>query len=150
MCWPWLAHLHIEDSIVRALGRECMILRIGIDIVQVERISHIVDRWGERFLRRVYTPAELRACRNRLPSLAARFAAKEAVLKALGTGLSRGITWRDVEVAGSGQAPQVRLYGQALAWAREQGIHQWTLSLSHDGGIAVAVAVGFGATPDVA
>ncbi len=126
-----------------------MIVRVGIDIVQVERIAHIVDRWGERFLQRVYTPEELRACQERLSSLAARFAAKEAVLKALGTGLAYGITWHDIEIAGRGQVPQVRLYGQALVYAQKQGIQQWTLSLSHDGGMAVAVAIGIGPGPDV-
>lgn len=121
-----------------------MTVRIGVDIVDVARLERVIARWGQRFLERVYTPGELEACRGRLSSLAARFAAKEAVLKALGTGLARGITWHDVEILGSGTVPQLRLHGEALVCAQEQGLQQWTLSLSHDGGIAIAVAVGLG------
>ncbi|MXY36214.1 MAG: holo-[acyl-carrier-protein] synthase, partial [Dehalococcoidia bacterium] len=69
----------------------------GIDIIEIARVRAVLDRHGERFLRRVYTEDEVRHCRGRVPELAARFAAKEAVMKALGTGI-RGVGWRDIEI----------------------------------------------------
>ena len=73
-----------------------MNLRVGVDIVSVERFERARQRWGHRFLRRVFTEAELQECQGRIQSLAARFAAKEAVMKVLGTGYSNGICWRDI------------------------------------------------------
>lgn len=116
-------------------------------MVAVDRIAQAVDRLGVRFLRRVYTEAEARTClarRQRAACLAARFAAKEAVMKALGCGLGP-VGWRDIEVQrGPGGRPQVRLEGAAARLANEKGVERIHLSLSHDGGIAIACAVAWG------
>lgn len=121
-----------------------MIIRVGVDIVSIERVERALVRWGDRFLTRVFTAREREACRGRVESLAARFAAKEAVLKALGCGLDEGITWQDVEIQGRGTAPRIHLQGEALARAHALGIRAWSISLSHEAGLAVAVAVGYG------
>jgi holo-[acyl-carrier protein] synthase len=113
-----------------------------VDIVEVPRIARVVERWGERFLHRIYTPQEVAFARGQAPSLAARFAAKEAVMKALGTG-ARGVSWKEIEVVrGRGQAPTLRLTGRALAQAQRLGITRFTLSLSHTKDLAIAVVVG--------
>lgn len=125
---------------------------IGIDIVEVHRIEQAVARWGNRFLRRVYTDAELDYCAGRAQSLASRFAAKEAVSKALGTGwapqeshAAGWVDWTEIEVTrqGSGE-PGVLLHGKALARAHELGISGWRLSLSHTHEHAVAMVLGWG------
>ena len=121
-----------------------MFIRVGVDIVSVERVERALARWEDRFLARVYTPREREACRGRAESLAARFAAKEAVLKALGCGLDNGISWQDVEILGRGTEPRVCLHRAASARAREIGIQEWAVSLSHDQGMAIAVVVGYG------
>jgi len=103
-----------------------------------------VDRWGERFLRRVYSDAELAYCRGRIPELAARFAAKEAVSKALGTGM-KGVSWVEMEVLGDRRGkPYVTLYGRALARAKELGLSEWAISLSHTDNAAIALVVATG------
>jgi len=90
---------------------------VGVDIIEIERIEAVLRRHGERFLQRVYTPAERAYCRGRVPELAARFAAKEAVSKALGTGL-RGIAWQEMEILGDERGkPLVNLHGRAKARA---------------------------------
>jgi holo-[acyl-carrier protein] synthase len=120
----------------------------GIDIVEVQRIAEMEREHGDRFLQRCYTPAELAYCNEgrqgrRGERLAVRFAAKEAVLKALGTGWRSGIGWTDVEVVSlpSGK-PTVRLHGKAAEVAAGLGITAWSLSLSHTREYAVASAVG--------
>ena len=116
--------------------------RVGVDIIEIERIQRIVDRWGQRFLRRIYTEAELDLCRNRVPELAARFAGKEAVMKALGTG-RRGLSWRDIEILPNRhRAPLVFLHGRARRRARKLGIGELAISLSHSRDYAVASVVG--------
>jgi holo-[acyl-carrier protein] synthase len=105
-----------------------------------------VERHGERFLSRIYTPAELARYRHRLPELAARFAAKEAVSKALGVGLSfisaYGIGWQEVEILPDALGkPLVHLSGRAQALAEEQGLRRWSISLSHGRDHAVAFVV---------
>ncbi len=120
-----------------------MLIRVGIDIVSIERVQRAVHRWGDRFLNRVFTPREQDECGTRAESLAARFAAKEAVLKALGTGLDAGISWQDVEIVGRGTAPQVVLARAAQERARALGITAWALSLSHEHGMAIAMVVGY-------
>jgi len=125
----------------------------GIDLVEVSRIAAMVDRHGDRFLERVFTPGErayaLESRKRGEERLAARFAAKEAVLKALGTGWRSGIAWTDVEVVSlpSG-APELRLSGRAAEIARERGIERWLLSLSHTSVAAIASAIACGALPD--
>lgn len=121
-----------------------MVMGIGTDIIEIERIKKAVNRYGLRFLKRVYTVAEAELCSSRkdpYPCYAARFAAKEAVLKALGTGLA-GCRWTDVEVCSTiSGAPEVKLTGRASELARASGVIAVLLSLSHDRGRAVAFAV---------
>ncbi|MFC1952531.1 holo-ACP synthase [Chloroflexota bacterium] len=114
----------------------------GIDIIEIARIRRVIDRWGERFLHRVYTEAEIRLCRNRSGPLATRFAAKEAVMKALGTGV-RGVGWREIEILSepSGK-PIVRLYGNAQNKADRLGLDELAVSLSDSRENAIAVVVG--------
>jgi holo-[acyl-carrier protein] synthase len=119
-----------------------MIVGTGVDITEVARIRAAVDRFGERFLNRVFTPAEVRYCVSKVNSaerLAARFAAKEAGMKAIGTGLRHGITWHDVEVVRNpGQRPQLRYSGKAAEFARKLGCKRTHLSLSHTADHAIA------------
>jgi holo-[acyl-carrier protein] synthase len=117
---------------------------VGIDIIEIERIAHTLARFGERFLRRVYTEAEIAYCRGKPARLAARFAAKEAVAKALGVGIfwHEGVYWRDVEVIRDRRGkPGIRLYHSALERARQEGLTHWALSLSHSREYAVAMVV---------
>ncbi len=121
-------------------------LTTGVDLVSIPRIQRVLDAHGERFLARVYTPAEVFWCRNRIPELAARFAAKEAVAKALGVGmriLSRdGIGFRDVEVVPDPRGkPLVVLHDRAAERAGELGLREWAISLSHEREMAVAFVV---------
>lgn len=121
----------------------------GIDLVDTGRIGEMLDHHEQRFLARCFTDAERAYCdgnpRRRLEHLAGRFAAKEAVLKVLGTGWSGGIAWTDVEVVRTDAGrPTVRLTGQAEAVARDLGIEQWYLSISHIETHAVASAIGVG------
>ncbi|MEW6440752.1 MAG: holo-ACP synthase [bacterium] len=123
-----------------------MIRGIGVDVVEVDRIARILGGNGhERFLARVYTSAELQYCvgkARRTEHLAARFAAKEAVFKALGTGWSGGIGWKDVEVRNEATGlPRVFLHGKALEVFRERGGGKLLLSISHTSRVAVAHAV---------
>ncbi len=122
-----------------------MIRGIGVDIVQLSRIRDLLDRNGPRFLARVLTEGERAYCArlvDPVPSIASRFAAKEAVLKALGTGWSQGIRWQDVEVIrGEYGPPSIALHGAADEIARKAGVGQVHISLTHDSGAAVAVAV---------
>ena len=114
----------------------------GIDIIEIGRIRRVAETYGQRFIGRIYTDREAAYCRGRAPQLAARFAAKEAVMKALGTGV-RGVRWRDVEVVRRrGQAPTIRLHGTALARAELLGIDHLAVSLSHSREYAVASVVG--------
>jgi holo-[acyl-carrier protein] synthase len=123
-----------------------VIVSVGVDVAEVERIERAVDhaRWGERFRRRVFTAGEIEYCTRRkrhAESFAARWAAKEAVMKALGTGF-RGISFAEVEVVRQrGAAPQIRLHARARARADALGITHWHLSLTHGGGQAVAFVV---------
>ena len=119
-----------------------MDITVGVDIVEIERIATAVARWGDRFLKRVYTQGELAYCRGRAERLAARFAAKEAVMKALGTGL-RGVGWREVEVVRPrGEAPTIVLHGRAVVRAQALGVQGLAVSLSHSRDYAVASVVG--------
>ena len=114
----------------------------GVDIIEIERVKRVYAQYGDRFLRRIYTDAEAAYCRGRAPQLASRFAAKEAVMKLLGTGV-RGVRWRDIEVVrGRGQAPHIRLSGTAAARAERIGLTDIALSLSHSREFAVASVVG--------
>ncbi len=116
--------------------------KTGVDIIEIERIEETICRWGSRFLNRIYTPAELDYCRNRVPELAVRFAGKEAAMKALGTG-REGVSWRDIEILPNRRkAPQMYLHGRARKRAKRLGIKELAVSLSHSRDYAIASVVG--------
>lgn len=122
-------------------------LYTGVDMIEICRLQEAVTRHGARFLTRVFTPAELDACGNRLESLAARFAAKEAAAKALGTGIGRtGIRWTDIEIRTDteSRAPTLLLHGPAAEQAQTIGAREWSVSLSHDRERAIAFVVMLG------
>lgn len=118
---------------------------VGVDLVKIPRMRRVVERWQDRFLRRVFTDAEIAYCRTRrdpVPHLAARFAAKEAALKALGIGLRLGVSWRELEVQRErGQPPQLVLSGRSLRIGQALGGRRLLLSLTHDGDYAFAHCV---------
>jgi holo-[acyl-carrier protein] synthase len=118
---------------------------IGVDVVQVDRISQSLERFGARMEKRLFTPDELAYCRRHkdpLPHLAARFAAKEALFKAIGTGLSGGVGWQQAEVLQpGGHQPKLQLSGAALDRFRALGCTASHLTLAHDGGLAIACVV---------
>lgn len=122
-----------------------MIVGTGIDLVEIGRIQKSMDRFGKRFLDRIYTAAEQDYClrkRNAAESLAARFAAKEAGAKALGTGISRGVGWLEIEVVRSpGSRPTLRFYGRAAQVAVRLKAVQAALSISHTADLAIANVV---------
>ncbi len=114
---------------------------VGVDIIELSRIAQAVERWGDRFLRHIYTEGELAYCRGRIPQLASRFAAKEAMMKALGTG-RRGVNWRDIEVVRRrGGAPTIQIHGRASIVAERLAVSHVALSLSHSREYAVASVV---------
>lgn len=118
-----------------------MPLSTGIDIVEIPRVERAISRWGGKFLARVYTPSEVAYCRGRVPELAARFAAKEAISKALGTGIY-GISWNEMEILPDRRGkPLVTLHGRALARAEALGLREFAISLSHSQEFAVASVV---------
>lgn len=122
-----------------------MIIGVGVDIVDIGRLRRAMERQGERFIRRVYTEGEQEYCRahrDPVPYFAARFAAKEALFKALGTGWSQGITWRDADVqrADSG-APRLALAGRAEEISRNLGTKAVHISLSHSEEAAIALVI---------
>ena len=124
------------------------ILGIGTDIIECPRIGKMIEQHGELFLRRVYTEREIRYCQSRkhaIEHFAGRWAAKEAILKALGTGWSRGIGWTDIEVRnGPDDRPQVLVCGAAREIARERGIGEILVSISHCRTYATAYALAIG------
>jgi holo-[acyl-carrier protein] synthase len=122
-----------------------MIVGTGIDLTEIERIRSAQMRYGERFLARIYTPTEQAYClrkRNAAESLAARFAAKEAAAKALGTGISHGVSWLEIEVVRepSGR-PTLAFHGRALEFARRLRVERASLSLTHTESLAMASVV---------
>jgi holo-[acyl-carrier protein] synthase len=122
------------------------VLTTGVDLIEISRVERVLERYGERFLERVFTPAEVIYCRARPPELAARFAAKEAVAKALGVGVRmmarHGIRWHEAEIIGDHLGkPLVRLHGRAAQRAEELGLTEWAVSLSHSEQHAIAFVV---------
>ena len=116
-------------------------LRTGIDLIEIGRFKSAVERHGERLLKRVFTERELEEVGHNTASLAARFAAKEAVAKALGTGIGL-VGWRDMEILrGEMREPVLDLHGAARRLANELGLEEWAISLSHTHDYALAVAV---------
>lgn len=118
---------------------------IGVDVVRVERLVQAFERFGQRMEQRLFTPGELEYCRTHkdpLPHLAARFAAKEAAFKAIGTGLSSGVGWKQAEVIQpGGRQPRVEFSGAALERFQALGCRSAHLSLTHDAGLAIACVV---------
>lgn len=113
----------------------------GIDVIEIERIDRAVDRWGDRFLHRVFTETEVLHCRGRAQSLAGRFAAKEAASKALGVGI-RGLSWKDIEVVrGPRGKPVMHLHGKAARIAELQGLTSFEVSITHSRSDAIAVVI---------
>ncbi|MGD1211335.1 MAG: holo-ACP synthase [Candidatus Acidiferrales bacterium] len=122
-----------------------MIVGLGLDIAEVDRIEAAIRRHGAPFLERLYTPSEVAYCesyKDKFERYAARFAAKEAAMKALGTGWSRGVRWRDIEVARepSGK-PTIRLEGVAQQIAQRMGVKNISLSITHSGNLALAQVI---------
>ena len=114
----------------------------GVDIIEIPRIEEMVKRWGTRFLNRIYTERELLICKGKPNRLASRFAGKEAVMKALGTG-ARGISWREIEIdSESSGKPVVKLYGKARLKADSLGLKELVISLSDSREYSVAFVVG--------
>lgn len=121
-------------------------LSTGVDLIELERIASTLSRFDQRFLDRVYTAAEQRYCRGRVERLAGRFAAKEAVSKALGVGIRR-LSWRDIEVLPDVRGkPEVLLHGRARAVAELAGITGLAVSISHSRSNAIASVVAWGTT----
>jgi holo-[acyl-carrier protein] synthase len=122
-----------------------MIVGTGIDIAEVPRIEASIARFGDRFLQRIFTEAEIRYCEskaNQVERYAARFAAKEAAMKAIGTGWNHGVTWRDVEVCRQpGGRPNIAFHGKAAEFAAKLGAVHVALSLSHTKEYAIAQVI---------
>jgi holo-[acyl-carrier protein] synthase len=116
-------------------------LRTGVDLVETERLESTIRRYGERFTGRVFTVQEMTEAGESCASLAARFAAKEAVSKALGTGIG-AVTWQEIEILrGPARQPLLYLHGRAAELAAELGLRQWSISLSHTHTHAIAMVV---------
>jgi holo-[acyl-carrier protein] synthase len=117
------------------------ILGIGLDVTELPRVSALLQRYGERFLERVYTDGEIAYCTRRrdpVPHLAGRFAVKEAAMKALGTGHSRGVLWKDVEVVRHGGPPQLRFHGGAARRADAMHVRTSLVTITHSDTLALA------------
>jgi holo-[acyl-carrier protein] synthase len=116
------------------------IIGSGIDATEISRIAEAIERYGDRFVHRVFTDEEIAYCRSRrdASSFAARFAAKEAAMKALGTGHSRGVFWRGIEVFRSGGPPQLRFHGGAAMRFTSMGATSSMLTLTHSRDLAIA------------
>lgn len=122
-----------------------MIYGIGVDIVNIRRMRRVVDRWGNRFIDRIFTAQEIGSCfqgTKSVSSLALRFAAKEAFSKAIGLGMRKGIRWQDIEIVHNKRGrPDLNLTGKALSFCHAEGIISWYVSLSDDGDYGIAVVV---------
>jgi holo-[acyl-carrier protein] synthase len=117
------------------------IVGIGLDATDIPRLAEVLGRYGDRFLRRVFTDGEIAYCtrrRNPAPHLAGRFAAKEAAMKALGTGHSRGVLWKDIEVVRAGGPPRLELHGGAAARAARMNVRSSLLTITHSETLALA------------
>lgn len=119
-------------------------LTVGVDLSEVARIERLLTQYGDRFSNRVFTPREQAYCNGRLSSLAGRFAIKEAVAKALGTGIG-DLTWTDIEVVNNERGqPQLLLHNNARTLADNMGLQQWAISLSHTDTLAIGFVVATG------
>ena len=122
-----------------------MIYGTGIDLVHIKRMEKVIERWGDRFIHRVFTPGEIEICYNRASPHAAfslRFAAKEAFSKAIGTGMKKGVRWKDIEVFHhAGGRPGLKLHGRSLEICKKENITKYHLSLSDEGEYGIAIVV---------
>lgn len=117
------------------------VIGLGFDATDIPRVAKVFDRFGERFLHRIFTDGEIAYCMRRrdpLPSLAGRFAVKEAAMKALGTGRSRGVLWKDIEVVRTGGPPQLRLHGGAARRAEQLRVVKALVTITHSEALAMA------------
>ena len=129
-----------------AVGTRAMILGTGSDLMEIDRIRQSLERYGDRFLQRVFTATEVEYCRRKMrnaaESFAARFAAKEAAAKALGTGIAQGVAWTEIEVRRApGRRPTIHFTGRAAERAARMGVRSAHLTLSHSRETALAVVV---------
>lgn len=116
----------------------------GVDLIEIERVTQAIERHGERFLNRIFTPQELAELKGNPASLAGRFAAKEAVAKALGTGIGL-VAWQEIEILrGPAREPLLFLHGAAAELAAQKHLAKWSLSLSHTNALAVAAVFAIG------
>jgi holo-[acyl-carrier protein] synthase len=121
-----------------------MKIATGVDLIEISRVRDALERQGDKFRARVFTPIEQAECGGRVASLAARFAAKEAAAKALGCGIG-AVRWVDIEIrSDEKKAPHLYLYGEGEQLAKELGLTNWSVSLSHTASHAVAVVVAIG------
>lgn len=128
------------------MDQRVVILRTGVDLIELERIEGVIRRYGSRFLERVFTSRELAEVGGNPASLAARFAAKEAVAKALGTGIG-DVSWQEIEILrGPARQPNLYLSGRATSLAEDLGLDTWSLSLTHNQSQAIAFVVAIGAS----
>lgn len=129
------------------------IIGIGLDAVEIPRVAEVIARHGERFLQRIFTPGEIAYCeahRHAAQHFAARFAVKEAAMKALGTGFSRGVVWRDIEVVRRGGPPQLQLRGPAAARFAALGGRSSAVTITHTDTLAMAHVILLGAASPAA
>jgi holo-[acyl-carrier protein] synthase len=123
------------------------IIGIGLDATDLPRIAETLKRYGDRFLHRIFTEQEIAYCTRRrdpVPHLAGRFAAKEAAMKALGTGHSRGVLWKDIEVVRGGGPPQLQLHGGAARRAESMQVRRSLVTITHSETLALAEVMLFG------
>ena len=121
-----------------------VILRTGVDLIDINRVAEAIERHGERFLNRVFTEHEQGECNGRMASLAARFAAKEAAAKALGCGIGQ-VSWTEIEIRSDEmKAPYLVFYGEGEKLTKELGLKTWSVSLSHTESQAIAFVVAIG------
>ncbi|MFN3821346.1 MAG: holo-ACP synthase [bacterium] len=116
-------------------------IEIGVDVVPINRINHLTERWNEKFIVKTLTQDEIFQCRGRPERIASLIAAKEACSKVLGVGM-RGVSWREIEILHLPNGkPTLHLHRRAKLLSENQGWHSWSISLTHDGGLAIAVVV---------
>ena len=117
------------------------IIGLGFDTTDIPRVAEVLHKYGDRFLRRIFTEGEIAYCmrrRNPVPHLAGRFASKEAAMKALGTGHSRGVLWKDIEVVRVSGPPQLQLHGGAARRAEAMGVRKSLVTITHSEALAMA------------
>jgi len=124
-------------------------LTTGVDIIEIDRVQQSITRFGDKMRNRIFTSQEQAYCANKMPSLAGRYAIKEAVSKALGTGIG-DVNWTDIEVINDEKGkPELMLHNRAKTLSEQLGIQQWSISISHTQTHAIGFAVGLGHLPEI-